>query len=57
MAQGKKLDNGIVLNQWELQLEPWCPAQIYYYFKDNDGGNWLIYLRWSGERGDEPWSA
>ena len=35
MAQGKKLDNGIVLNQWELHLEPWCPAQIYYYFKDS----------------------
>lgn len=35
----------------------WCKSQIYYYFKDNDGGNWLIYLRWSGQRGDEPWSA
>ena len=23
MAQGKKLDNGKVLNQWELHLEPW----------------------------------
>ena len=57
MAQGKKTDNEIVLNHWELHLEPWCPAQIYYYFKDNDGGRWLIYLRWSGQRGDEPWSA
>ena len=57
MAQGKKTDNEIVLNHWELHLEPWCPAQIFYYFKDNDGGRWLIYLRWSGQRGDEPWSA
>ena len=45
------------LNKWEICINYWCPAQIYYYFKDNDGGNWLIYLRWSCVRGDDPWSA
>ena len=45
------------LNKWEICINYWCPAQIYYYFKDNAGGNWLIYLRWSCVRGDDPWSA
>ena len=30
---------------------------MYYYFLDSSGGKWCIYLRWSGERGDEPWPA
>ncbi len=47
----------VILNQWIEDLRHWCPAQIFYYFKDNDGGNWLIFLRWDGQRGDEPWSA
>ena len=45
------------LNKWDICINHWCPAQIYYYFKDNDGGNWLIYLRWDGHRDDDPWSA
>lgn len=45
------------LNHWYVDVRHWCPAQIEYYFQDNDGGNWQIYLRWSGQRGDEPWSA
>ncbi len=47
----------MILNQWIEDLGNWCPAQIYYYFEDNECGRWCIYLRWSGERGDEPWSA
>ena len=47
----------IVLNQWIDELMPWCPAQLYYYFEDADGGRWCIYLCWDGQRGDEPWSA
>ena len=45
------------LEKWILDITHWCPAQISYYFKDNEGGNWLIYLRGDGQRGDEPWSA
>ena len=45
------------LNSWQKDLTHWCPAQMYYYFMDSSGGKWCIYLRWSGERGDEPWSA
>ena len=45
------------LNKWIIDIGCWCPAQIYYYFEDNDGGHWLIYLRWSCVRGDDPWSA
>lgn len=45
------------LNQWELHLTHWYPAQIYYYFIDNKGGKWSIYLRWDGHRDDEPWTA
>lgn len=45
------------LNKWILELEPWCPAQIFYYFNDANGGNWVIYLRWDGHLGNEPWSA
>ena len=36
---------------------PWSPAQLYYYFEDADGVRWCIYLRWDGQRGDEPWTA
>lgn len=32
----------------------WCPSQIYYYFCDNSGKIWCIYLRW---RHDDPWTA
>jgi hypothetical protein len=45
------------LNKWILELEPWCPAQIFYYFNDANGGHWVIYLRWDGHLGNEPWSA
>ncbi len=45
------------LNKWEKHLTHWCPAQMYYYFQDSDGGKWCIYLRWDGHRGDEPWQA
>lgn len=41
------------LNQWIEDLR-WCPSQIYYYFLDNEGGRWGIYLRW---RHDDPWTA
>ena len=44
-------------NTWIEDLHHWCPAQIYYYFIDSDGGRWCIYLRWSGCTGDEPWQA
>lgn len=57
MEHEKEMGQSITLNRWEKHLSNWCPAQIYYYFVDNDGGHWLIYLRWSGQRGDEPWSA
>ena len=53
----KEMGQSITLNRWEKHLSNWCPAQIYYYFVDNDGGHWLIYLRWDSHRGDEPWSA
>ena len=42
------------LNQWDIQLRYWCPAQIYYYFVDAEGGRWCIYLRW---RHQDPWTA
>ena len=45
------------LNKWQKVLSVWCPAQMYYYFLDSSGGQWCIYLRWDGQRGDEPWSA
>ena len=45
------------LNKWQNHICHWLPAQLYYYFVDASGGKWGIYLRWSGERGDEPWSA
>ena len=32
----------------------WCPSQIEYYFKDSNGSNYLIYLRW---RHSDPWTA
>lgn len=47
----------IELNKWEQDLTHWCPAQMYYYFLDSDEGKWCIYLRWDGQRGDEPWQA
>ena len=47
----------IELKKWEQHLTHWCPAQMYYYFLDSDGGKWCIYLRWDGQRGDEPWQA
>lgn len=43
----------MITNQWILELK-WCPAQIYYYFVDADGGRWCIYLRW---RHQDPWTA
>jgi len=41
-------------NQWIEYLNHWCPAQIYYYFVDAEGGRWCIYLRW---RHQDPWTA
>ena len=35
----------IKLNKWEQDLTHWCPAQMYYYFLDSNGGKWCIYLR------------
>ena len=32
----------------------WCPSQISYYFQDNTGKKWEIYLRW---RHNDPWTA
>ncbi len=46
----------MILNQW-TKITHWCPAQLFYYFKDADSGHWCIYLRWDGQRGDEPWTA
>ena len=42
------------LNQWDIQVDHWCPAQIYYYFIDSESGRWCIYLRW---RHQDPWTA
>lgn len=44
----------MILNQWLEHLHYWCPAQIYYYFLDKEGGRWCIYLRW---RHEDPWTA
>ena len=44
----------MILNQWIERLHYWCPAQIYYYFLDKEGGRWCIYLRW---RHDDSWTA
>jgi hypothetical protein len=49
----KELYQGRVLNHWIMHLSHWCPAQLYYYFVDNDGGQWCIYLRWR----QDPWTA
>ena len=57
MARDKELADKVVLNKWELHITHWYPAQIYYYFQDKQGGKWSIYLRWDGQRGDEPWTA
>ena len=46
----------MILNQWNKNHH-WCPAQLYYYFEDADGGRWCIYLCWDGQRGDERWFA
>lgn len=48
------METKITLNQWDVQLRYWCPAQIYYYFVDAEGGRWCIYLRW---RHQDPWTA
>lgn len=50
----KQMETKITLNQWDVQLRHWCPAQIYYYFVDAEGGRWCIYLRW---RHQDPWTA
>lgn len=47
----------MLLNQWIEELMDWDPAQLYYFFKDNSDGHWCIYLRWDGQRGDEPWES
>ena len=39
---------------WIVDINNWCPAQIYYYFKDAADNNWCIYLRW---RHENPWTA
>lgn len=46
----------MTLNHWN-KITHWCPAQLFYYFEDADAGHWCIYLRWNGQRGDEPWST
>lgn len=50
----KQMETEITLNQWDVQLRHWCPAQIYYYFADAEGRRWCIYLRW---RHENPWTA
>ena len=59
MAQGKKLDNGIVLNQWnEDNAKDIFYPEIVYHFKDNDGNNWIILLTlYECFYGKEPWRA
>lgn len=47
----------MTLNKWIMELEPWRPAQIYYFFRDKEDRKWSIYLRWDGHRDDEPWTA
>ena len=54
MNKDKELIEEITLNQWDIQVDHWCPAQIYYYFLDSEGGRWCIYLRW---RHQDPWTA
>ena len=54
MGKTETKDQGVTLNQWIERLQYWCPAQIYYYFQDKEGGRWGIYLRW---RHDDPWTA
>ena len=41
----------------DMKFGTYSPAKLFYYFEDADAGNWCIYLRWDGQRGDEPWSA
>ena len=54
MDKDHQSDQGVTLNQWEIDLGHWCPAQLYYYFADDEGGRWCIYLRW---RHEDPWTA
>lgn len=59
MTQEKKLDNGIVLNQWnEDNAKDIFYPEIVYHFKDNDGNNWIILLTlYECFYGKEPWRA
>lgn len=41
-------------HKWIKRLDFFCPAQIYYYFRDAEGQRWCIYLRW---RHSDPWTA
>lgn len=54
MDKDKEPMEDIALNKWDIQVDHWCPAQIYYYFLDSDGDKWCIYLRW---RHQDPWTA
>ena len=54
METNTEMAQAVTLNQWEILLDSWCPAQIYYYFKDSEGDRWCIYLRW---RHQDPWAA
>lgn len=54
MDKDKETAQGVTLNQWENRINHWCPAQLFYYFVDTEGGRWCIYLRW---RRQDPWTA
>jgi len=43
----------IELNIWYDEIAHYCPAQCYYYFKE-DNVAYCIYLRW---RHKDPWSV
>ena len=47
-------DEEIREHEWIKHLDFFCPAQIYYYFRDAEGRCWCIYLRW---RHSDPWTA
>lgn len=59
MKQDREQDSGIVLNQWnEDYAEDIFYPEIVYYFKDNDGNNWIVLLTWNEcYCGREPWRA
>ena len=38
LAHSGEIAEPPALNHWEMYLKHWCPAQMFYYFQDSDGG-------------------